>query len=89
MFHAATGHTPHQHLLGLRLERARALLRQRMSLIDIADTCGFSSHARMSKIFREKVGQTPLEFRRNLRTGLYLVPPLEIEQCDNVREHGA
>ena len=45
MFRAATGYSPHNYLLNLKLERARELLKKpSMSLIDIALDCGFSSH---------------------------------------------
>lgn len=67
MFHAATGYTPHNYLLHLRLERARELMKdKRSSLIDVAALCGFSSHAHMSRIFRQFLGVSPSEFRRNL-----------------------
>ncbi|WP_245536455.1 helix-turn-helix domain-containing protein [Terriglobus saanensis] len=67
MFRESMGCTPHQYLLRLRLERARELLRQkRMSLIDIAALCGFSSHAHLSRMFRQVVGVPPSEYRRSL-----------------------
>jgi AraC family transcriptional regulator len=67
MFQAATGCTPHRYLLQLRLERARELMRRRAtSLIDIAVDCGFSSHAHMTKVFRQLLGVTPTQYRRNL-----------------------
>jgi AraC family transcriptional regulator len=67
MFHAATGYSPHQYVLQLRLKRAQELMRQRnISLIDIAAVCGFSSQAHLSKVFRQLLGVTPSEFRRNI-----------------------
>jgi AraC family transcriptional regulator len=67
MFEAATGLTPHRYLLQLRLERAQELMRKRStSLIDIAALCGFSSHAHMSRVFRQLLGVTPSQYRRNL-----------------------
>jgi AraC family transcriptional regulator len=38
----------------------------RTSLIDIAAACGFSSHAHMSRLFRQMIGLTPTDYRRNL-----------------------
>jgi len=68
MFRAATGYSPHNYLLNLRLERARELLRNpSMSLIDIALDCGFSSHSHMSRLFHKLVGVTPSAYRRSLR----------------------
>jgi AraC family transcriptional regulator len=68
MFRAATGYSPHNYLLNLRLERARELLRNpSLSLIDIALDCGFSSHSHMSRLFHKSVGVTPSAYRRSLR----------------------
>jgi AraC family transcriptional regulator len=67
MFRAATGDTPHHYVLQMRLKRAQGLMRLgRMSLIDIASHCGFSSHAHMSRAFRHLLGVTPSEYRSNL-----------------------
>jgi AraC family transcriptional regulator len=68
MFKAATGSSPHNYLLNLKLERARELLKNpSMSLIDIALDCGFSSHSHMSRLFHKLVGVTPSAYRRRLR----------------------
>jgi AraC family transcriptional regulator len=68
MFRAATGYSPHNYLLNLRLERAKELLKNpSISLIDIALDCGFSSHSHMSRLFRKSVGFTPSAYRRGLR----------------------
>jgi AraC family transcriptional regulator len=67
MFRAATGYAPHQYVLRVRLKRAQELMRLgSTSLIDVAAHCGFSSHAHMSRIFRQLLGLTPSEYRRNL-----------------------
>ena len=67
MFRAATGHSPHQYLLRLRVKRAQAMMKNRsMNLIDIALDCGFSSHAQLSRVFRQMTGTTPSEYRRNM-----------------------
>ena len=69
MFRAATGYSPHNYLLNLKLERARELLRNpSISLIDIALDCGFSSHSHMSRIFHKFVGLTPSAYRRSLQS---------------------
>jgi len=68
MFKAATGSSPHNYLLNLKLERVRELLKNpSMSLIDIALDCGFSSHSHMSRLFHKFVGVTPSAYRRRLR----------------------
>jgi AraC family transcriptional regulator len=67
MFRAATGYSPHQYLLHLRVKRAQAMMKNRsMNLIDIALDCGFSSHAQLSRVFRQLTGTTPSEYRRNI-----------------------
>jgi len=67
MFETATGLTPHRYLLQLRLERAQELMRKGSTpLIDIAALCGFSSHAHMSRVFRQLLGVPPSQYRRNL-----------------------
>jgi AraC-like DNA-binding protein len=59
MFQAATGDTPHRYLLHLRLQRAQELMRQQHEpLMDIAVTCGFSSHAHVFRVFRRLLGVT-------------------------------
>jgi AraC family transcriptional regulator len=66
MFRAATGLTPHQYVLDLRLRRAQDRLRQAgSSIIDVAVSCGFSSQAHMTSVFRQRLEMTPGEFRRN------------------------
>jgi len=67
MFQAATGRSPHNYLLNMRVERARELLSNReLSLVEIALDCGFSSHSHMTRVFRQFLGVTPSEYRRGL-----------------------
>jgi AraC family transcriptional regulator len=67
MFRAATGTTPHQYLLDLKLEKVKELLAARKtSLIDIAAACGFSSHSHLSTAFRQRFGATPSRYAREL-----------------------
>jgi AraC family transcriptional regulator len=65
MFREATGATPHQYVLDVRLRHAQEWLRKKNSaLIDIAAVCGFSSQSHMTSVFRKRLGVTPGEFRR-------------------------
>lgn len=67
MFRAATGTTPHQYLLDLKLEKVKELLATRKTpLIDIAAACGFSSHSHLSTTFRKRFGATPSRYAREL-----------------------
>ncbi len=66
MFRAATGYTPHQYVLELRLKKAQEGLRKKgSSIIDVAVSCGFSSQSHMTSVFRQRLEMTPGEFRRN------------------------
>jgi len=65
MFRAATGLTPHQYIMDLRLKRAQERLRQaNSSIVDVALACGFSSQSHMTSVFRRQLDTTPGEFRR-------------------------
>src|SRR5262249_28252469 len=67
MFRAATGHSPHNYLLHLRVDRARELLENpQLPLTDIALKCGFSSHSHMTRAFHQFLGVTPTAYRRSL-----------------------
>lgn len=67
MFQAATGLTPHQYVLDVRLKRARERLSQaNSSIIDVALSCGFSSQSHMTSVFRRCLNTTPGEFRRSV-----------------------
>ena len=66
MFRVATGLTPHQYILDVRLDHARQWLgRKNTSLIDIAALCGFSSQSHMTTVFQKRLGVTPAQFRRS------------------------
>lgn len=68
-FRSATGSTPYQFVLALRVRRAQELLRNsRASLAAIADMCGFSSQSHMSDAFNRMVGATPGRYRASFRT---------------------
>lgn len=63
-FRQASGTTPHQHVLELRLNRACDMLRgEAMPVALIARRCGFSSPARFSVAFHERYGLTPTQYR--------------------------
>lgn len=64
-FTAAVGKPPHEYMIDRRIARARALLvAQHRDLAAIAAASGFSSHAHMTALFRERLGVTPSEMRR-------------------------
>ena len=63
-FKAATGTTPHRYLTDRRIERAKTLIvERRLPLGAVADMCGFSSQAHLTRWFRRIVGITPGAYR--------------------------
>lgn len=64
-FKSATGKTPIQYRLDLRLERACGLLTgTAMPIADIALSLGFSSHSQFCSAFRRRMGVSPSAYRR-------------------------
>ncbi|WP_329295754.1 helix-turn-helix domain-containing protein [Streptomyces sp. NBC_01455] len=67
-FRASTGHSPHQYLLRLRLERAGRLLRTGSAPIgQVALECGFSHQEHLTRVMRNRLGTTPAVMRREGR----------------------
>lgn len=65
LFKASEGVTPAKYIVLSRLERAKMLVRgELLSLEEIAIQCGFSSLPYFCKVFSEKTGMTPSEYRR-------------------------
>lgn len=59
-FKESIGRAPHQHLLVLRLDRARRLLEQpNIALSDIAFRTGFADQAHFTRFFKRRFGVTP------------------------------
>jgi len=64
LFKRATGLSPSQYFIRLRMVRARHLLLEtRLSVIDVGLEVGYSSPSHFSQVFRREVGVTPSEFR--------------------------
>ncbi len=64
LFHRHTGLTPVRFYLGLRLERARALLTQTArSVADIGTECGFARSDAFARAYRKQFGLSPREHR--------------------------
>ncbi len=65
LFKRSFGTTPHRYVTQRRLEKAKAMLRDRgCSLAGIADACGFSSQAHLNVAFKRHLGVTPGVYRR-------------------------
>ncbi len=65
MFRKYTGISPTQYHLSLRIQKARDLLVSTdQSFKEIAIDLGFESYFYFSRIFKDKTGKSPMEFRR-------------------------
>ena len=63
-FKAAVGTAPHRYVTDRRIAYARTLIADgRIPLAAIADICGFSSQAHLTRWFKRIVGTTPSEYR--------------------------
>lgn len=73
-FGAAYGETPYSYLMTRRIERAKALLRQGMSVTDACVTVGCTSLGSFSSRFTEIVGETPSQYRARDHRDMETVP---------------
>jgi transcriptional regulator GlxA family with amidase domain len=62
-FRAAYGETPYSYLMTRRVERAKALLRQGLSVTDTCIAVGATSLGSFSSRFRDIVGESPSDYR--------------------------
>jgi len=64
LFRTATGLTPMAYLRGLRMDRARRLLREEeLSVAQVADAVGFPDPYHFSRVFRQQMGLPPSRYR--------------------------
>jgi AraC family transcriptional regulator len=74
-FKLSTGMTPHQYIIRCRLRRAmKFLVREELSLADIALEVGCSCQSHLTTLFRKHLGTTPGAFRTAAREGRQRVP---------------
>lgn len=60
--------TIHQHILDYRLKKATELLiNDELNVKEIAYFCGFKDPNYFSKVFKKRYGQSPLEFKNNIK----------------------
>jgi methylphosphotriester-DNA--protein-cysteine methyltransferase len=62
-FRAAYGETPYSYLMTRRIERAKAFLREGMSVTDACIAVGCTSLGSFSSRFTEIMGETPSQYR--------------------------
>lgn len=66
-FKGSTGTTPHQYVMGARVEKARELLMDaELNLAAVAATSGFATPAHLTTVFSRIMKMTPSEYRRQL-----------------------
>ena len=72
LFTQAFGQSPKQMVIDLRLGRARRLLAEGvLSISGVAEACGFAGQYYFCRLFKERMGKTPSQYRRdNLITGI-------------------
>lgn len=65
LFQQSMGIPPYRYVNNQRIEKAKRLLRQtKLSIADIAMECGFCNHSSLTKHFRNNVGTTPKQYRK-------------------------
>jgi AraC-like DNA-binding protein len=67
-FSAGTGMPPHAYLVSVRVERAKALLRQGHSPADVALDTGFYDQSQLTRHFKRITGLTPARFAAQTST---------------------
>jgi transcriptional regulator GlxA family with amidase domain len=74
-FRATYGETPYAYLMTRRIERAKSLLRQGLSVTDTCMAVGCTSLGSFSSRFTEIVGETPSQYRARDHSAFEAVPP--------------
>ena len=66
MFRQSTGETPHQFVLRQKIERAKAMLRNRATrVLDVAMASGFKTQQHFAQVFRDICGISPTAYRQD------------------------
>jgi len=66
-FKQTTGQSPHQYILGLRIEQAKQQLLRGASLAQITEQLGFADQSHLSRSFKRVTGLSPQAFREEHR----------------------
>jgi AraC-like DNA-binding protein len=56
------GKTPHQYLIGVRVEKAMALLNEGLPVTEVCYSVGFESLGSFSSLFKRVMGMTPSSY---------------------------
>jgi AraC-like DNA-binding protein len=63
-FKSIYGKTPHQYLTAVRVEKAKAMLEDDVSVTETCFAVGFDSMGSFTGLFKRRVGVTPSEYQR-------------------------
>lgn len=63
-FKSIYGKTPHQYLIAVRVEQARALLETGMSVTEVCLAVGFDGLGSFTGLFKRRTGSTPSAYQR-------------------------
>jgi AraC family transcriptional regulator len=68
-FRISFGQPPHSYVMAQRIEKAKRLILsdERITLAEVALSCGLSDQAHLCRMFRKLVGVTPAAWRRTYR----------------------
>jgi AraC-like DNA-binding protein len=63
-FRQSTGLSPRAYVIRRRIRKAKALLLQsQYNILEVAQSCGFATHAHFSSVFKKATGYSPSEWR--------------------------
>lgn len=65
-FKLSTGMTPARFMLTKRIDRAKRLLKDGVSIAEVSLLCAFSSQAHFTSAFKQVVGMTPGQFKHGI-----------------------
>lgn len=63
LFRKIVGHTPHQYLTAVRIEKAKQLLQAGHPVSEVCLCVGFESFSSFTGLFKRMEGQTPVSFQ--------------------------
>ena len=87
---------PNEYIRSCRIRKACVLLnRDKVSVTEAAQRCGFDDSSYFARVFREMTGYTPLEFKKMAQQSLFLAlqsqrffaPPDMMESSMNRRDY--
>ncbi|WP_019505036.1 AraC family transcriptional regulator [Pleurocapsa sp. PCC 7319] len=67
LFKETTGITPHQYVIRCRIERAKGLLKQGLSIAETATQVGFVDQSHLHRHFKRLMGVTPKTFSQQFK----------------------